>query len=115
MAGWHKVSVIGAGKVPKKVLCDGISNVCSVPFSPICLTVQGKNDVTFYVEKAVEATALKECHKMTIKVNIDNRMCEDDIPKEYKLNIKVVSSKAPETIINSKGMYQQISKQRPTE
>ena len=76
-----------------------------MPFSPICLTTQGKNDLTFYVENAVEAKAIKNCHKMTVHVNLDQQMSDESIPKYYKLNIRTVGSRPPETTINSKGTY----------
>ena len=74
-----------------------------MPFSPICLTTQGKNDLTFYVENALEAKAIKDCHKMTIHINADHAMSEENCPKEYKLNIRVITSRPPETTINVNG------------
>ena len=97
------MTLVEAAKLPRKVLLENLSNVCSVPFSPICITAQGKNDVIFYVEKAGEANAIKECNKVTIRINTDLNSMSEDTPKEYKLNIRVVSSRPPEPTINSKG------------
>ena len=74
-----------------------------MPFSPICLTTQSKNDVSFYVETPIEAKALKDCQKMTIHMDTDYKMTDEIIPKEYHVNIRAVSSRPPETVINSKG------------
>ena len=84
---------------------DTLLRYCAVPFSPICLTTQGKNDLTFYVENAVEAKAIKDCNKMTIHINADQAMGEEISSKEYKLNIKVITSRPPETLLNSKGKF----------
>ena len=79
-----------------------LSKLCSIPFSPICLTNQGKFDLSFYVEKSAEANAIKNCDKMTINIDSHSSMNEDT-PKEHKLNIRVVSSRPPDTVINPKG------------
>ena len=76
-----------------------------MPFSPICLTTQSKNDVSFYVETPTEAKALKDCQKMTIHMDMDYKMTDEITPKEYHVNIRAVSSRPPETVINSKGNH----------
>ena len=77
-----------------------------MPFSPICLTAQGKNDLTFYVETPAEANAIKESNKVAVRIKTDlNSMSEEDTLKEYKLNIRVVTSRPPDSTINSKGIY----------
>ena len=101
--GWHKITLIAAAKVPRKLLFDNLEKFCTMPFSPICLTTQGKNDVSFYVETPIEAKALKDCQKMTIHMDTDYKMTDEIIPKEYHVNIRAVSSRPPETVINSKG------------
>ena len=99
------MTVVDAAKLPRQMLFQSLLNVCSISFSPICLTVQGKNDVTFYLEKLIEANAIKGCNKMVIKVkaNIIESMTDEEILKDYKLNIRVVPSKPPETTLNAKG------------
>ena len=101
--GWHKITLIAAAKVPRKLLFENLEKLCAVPFSPICLTTQSKNDVSFYVETPIEAKALKDCQKMTIHMDTDYKMTDEIIPKEYHVNIRAVSSRPPETVINAKG------------
>ena len=55
------------------------------------------------MENAVEAKAIKDCDKMTIHINADQAMSEENCSKEYKLNIRVITSRPPETNINGKG------------
>ena len=56
------------------------------------------------MEKAAEANAIKECDKMTIHIESHINM-NDDAPKEHKLNIRVVSSRPPDTVMNNKGNF----------
>ena len=56
------------------------------------------------MEKTAEANAIKECDKMTIQIESHINM-NDDAPKEHKLNIRVVSSRPPDTVMNNKGNF----------
>ena len=101
-SGWSKITLVDGARVPRDTLFEHLSKFCSIPFSPICLATQGKYDLSFYVEKTIEANAIKNCDKMTIHIDSHLSMNEDT-PKEHKLNIRAVSSRPPDTTINSKG------------
>ena len=105
-SGWSKITLVDGARVPREALFENLSKFSSIPFSPICLTTQGKFDLSFYVEKTVEANAIKNCDKMTVHIDSHLSMNEDT-PKEHKLNIRVISSRPPETTINSKGNISQ--------
>ena len=104
LAQWHKVTVIDAAKLPREILFESLLNACSAPFSPICVTMHGKN-MTFYLEKLVEANAIKGCNKLVIKANtnVAEYMTDEEMLKDYKLDIRVVPSKPPETTLTPKG------------
>ena len=103
-SGWSKITLVGAARVPKETIFQNLVKLCSIPFSPLCLTTQGKFDYLFYVEKAAEANAIKDCDKTTIHIESHLNM-NDDEPKEHKLNIRVVSSRPPDTVMNNKGNF----------
>ena len=105
MAGWHRITLVDAGKLPRKLLFEHLLDKCSVPFSPICVTTQCQQDIVFYVEKPGEAKAIKDCNKMTMQFNAEmSSMSEYDTFKEYKFNIKVVPARPPATTMNPKGI-----------
>ena len=62
-------------------------------------------NMTFYLEKLVEANAIKACNKLVIKANTNGAeyMADEEFLKDYKLDIRVIPSKPPETTLTPKG------------